>query len=111
MQRSAVRFASVNVALTGRAVTANGIAARALLVGVQTINTRRHYHNHHLHHRIDLGVEEDEIQEWDCKKAPDSASFVNADKMPVRSIEEMQHETLAVLSATHSASEDHGLRL
>ena len=73
---------------------------------------RRAYHQNHL--RIDLGVEEEEIEEWNCKKAPDSASFVNADKMPVRSIEEMQHETLAILTSTAGASthrEDYGSRL
>lgn len=61
---------------------------------------------HHHHHRgplIDLGVAEEEVEEWDCKKAPDSACFVNADKMPARSIEELQRETLSILGggATH----------
>jgi len=62
------------------------------------------------HHRQDIQPvslampDEEVIAEWDCKKAPDSATFVHADKAPIRPIEELQHETLALLG--HHSQED-----
>jgi len=110
MQRSAARFATGKVGQAGRAILGSGRSVLVLRPGAEEPMTkmRRGYYQSH---RIDLGVEEEEVEEWNCKKAPDSALFVNADKMPVRSMEELQHETLALLTATTTHQNDHAPRL